>query len=274
MNEKAKLAVLKGILRRYRRVLIAFSGGVDSTLLLNIAGAELGRSNVLAVTAHSPTYPAGEMAYARKMAASCGVRHVILTTHETDDERFLANPPQRCFHCKMELFAQLSRLAEAERFPFILDASNADDVQDFRPGRQAGKEFNIQSPLIEAGMTKQDIRRLSRWMGLDSWNKPANPCLASRVPYGTRITPEILTLIDRSEKYLKKLGFETVRVRFHHQLARIEVDSSQLARITSPTIRDRIQRHFKKLGWIWVTVDLRGYRTGSLNEALAPASNR
>lgn len=258
-----KMEKLDSILKRMDAVLIAFSGGVDSTFLLKAAAEVLPKDKILAVTAVSATYPEQELLFARKMAKQLGVRHKIITTHELKDKRFILNPVNRCYFCKDELFLRLKNLARESGLKFVIDASNISDRADFRPGALAKKKRKIRSPLQEAGLTKKDIRFLSRRAGLSTWNKPALACLASRIPYGTKITPRLLKRINRTECFLVARGFKQVRVRDYGTSCRIEVLKKELPRLIS--LRNRIVDKFKKLGYNYVTVDLEGYRTGSMN---------
>jgi uncharacterized protein len=266
-NAHTRLVRLQEILRGMGSVLIAYSGGVDSTFLMKVAADALGR-NVLAVTAVSPTYPQEEHDRACALARSLGVRHTSIFTDELADPTFASNPPDRCYHCKRELFRKLREIAAREGLKVIADASNTDDLSDFRPGRKAAVEAGIRSPLIEAGLNKNDIRLLSKEMGLETWDKPSAACLASRLPYGEEITPAKLQRVDAAEKLLRDLGFGQVRVRSHGDLARIEVEPDSVARLASPETRAAVTVELKKLGFTYVTLDLLGYRTGSLNEAL------
>ena len=284
-----KLARLQGILRDMQSVLIAYSGGVDSTFLLKVAADTLGDTMprsvptcVLAVTAVSPTYPHEEHDLACAMARSLGVRHISILTNELADPTFSANPPDRCYHCKKELFRKLREIARREGMRFTADASNADDLSDYRPGRKAAIEAQIRSPLIEAGLAKKEIRLLSKEMGLETWDKPSAACLASRLPYGEPITPEKLQRVGAAEKLLRELLGDTmqhsvpiqVRVRSHENVARIEVESEALQQLASPEMRVKVTSELKKLGFTYVTLDLLGYRTGSLNESLPPPRRR
>lgn len=262
-----ELENLRAILRRMGRVLIAYSGGVDSTFLLRVASNVLG-DQVLAVTAASPTYPTEELEQAATLCRSLGVKQTIVTTNELADPKFRANPPERCYHCKKELFGTLQRLAEQQGIGYVLDASNADDCSDFRPGRTAAKELGVSSPLVEAGLGKAEIRALSRELGLPTWNKPAMACLASRFPYGEKITSDKLTSIEQAESFLRQSEFGNVRVRAHGDLARIEVAPDMVHRLTEPGLSAELVARFKELGFAYVTVDLQGYRTGSMNEVL------
>jgi len=262
-----KLEKLREILLKMERVLLAYSGGVDSTFLLKVASDVLG-ANVLAVTAVSSTYPEEEYRRACEIAQSMGVRHITIKTEEMGDPNFHSNPPERCYFCKKELFRKMQEIADRESITFILDATNADDRSDYRPGRTAAKEAGVRSPLTEIGMTKDEIRTFSRKMDLPTWNRPAEACLASRFPYGESITPDRLKQVERAERFLRRLGFEQVRVRFHNNLARIEVDPLRVHELLDAEQRKMILIEMKRLGFVYVTVDLEGYRTGSMNEVL------
>ena len=251
-----------------RSVLIAYSGGVDSAFLLKVAHDVLGE-RVVAATALSPTYPHGEMEEAKETAGALGARHVIVTTDELSDPIFTRNPIDRCYWCKKELFSKLTAVAEKHGLDYVLDGSNRDDTSDFRPGMKAAEEFGVRSPLREAGLGKEDIRRLSKEMGLKTWDKPALACLASRFPYGTEITGERLKVIDAAEAFLRSLGITQVRVRHHNDIARIEVPADEIGRLTREESRQKVIQGLKGLGYRYVTVDLEGYRTGSMNPRAA-----
>lgn len=248
--------------------LVAFSGGVDSTLLLWEARQALG-DRVLAVTASSETYFPEEIAAAERLASAFGVAFRLIETAELDNEEFAANPANRCYYCKRELFADLAGIARREGLGAVLDGTNADDVRDHRPGRQAAAELGVRSPLLEAGLTKADIRALSRARALPTWDKPALACLASRFPYGRRITRPELKRVAAAEQFLHQLGFSQLRVRNHGEVARIEVAPEDLGRLL--VARETVAAHLEGLGFTYVAMDLKGYRSGSMNETLKGA---
>jgi uncharacterized protein len=260
-----KAARLEANLRPLRKVVVAFSGGVDSTFLLAVLSKDPERK-VLAVTALSSTHPQQEQAEARGLARLFSAEHREISGDEIHLEGFRTNPPDRCYHCKKHLFAKIEAIRRQEGYEVVLDGSNADDLSDFRPGLRALQELEVRSPLQEAGLTKDEIRALSREMGLRTWNKPSLACLASRIPYGTEITQEALTRIDRCEAFLLERVQGSVRVRYHGDLARIEVAPEAIPLLVEE--REVLVRFFKEQGFAYVTLDLEGYRTGSMNEVL------
>jgi len=263
----SKLDKLKSILGDMESVLVAYSGGVDSTLLLKVSKDVL-KDKVIAVIAMSDTYPQEEFESAQKLAQAFGVATLVIETNELKDERFLSNSKERCYYCKLELFSKLKEIAHKKGLKHVIDGSNYDDRSDFRPGNKAKKELGIRSPLEEASLRKQEIRELSKEVGLPTWDKPSLACLASRIPYGTRITKNNLRMIGEAEKYIRNLGFKQVRVRHHGHIARIEVSKDSIARIMNDGLMDNISKALEKIGYMYVTLDLKGYRTGSLNEVL------
>jgi len=263
------LSKLQQRLKHLKNVLIAFSGGVDSAFLLKVAVDTLGKDNVFAVIAKSPTYPDSEVGEAVEMCEKLGVVRRVIETEEFEDENFVKNPKERCYFCKKELFTKLLDIAKKENIPHVLDGSNYDDKSDYRPGAKAKKELGIQSPLMDLGFTKQMIRDESKKLGLPTWDKPSYACLSSRIPYGTRITQDILNKIEAGEKFLRSLGFKQVRARHHGNLVRIELDQLVL----SEELINKIAKEFEKLGYTYVTLDLKGYRTGSMNEILPISSS-
>ncbi len=263
---------LKTLLLDLRKILVAFSGGVDSTFLLRTARDLLGNDNVLAVTAVSATTSRQEQRDARKYADIFGVEHLMIKTNELDIPEFVQNPPDKCYLCKKHRFGSLVKIAREKGFDVVADGENADDYLDFRPGTLAAKELGIRSPLREAGLTKQEIRQLSKEFGLPSWNKPSYACLASRIPYHEIITEEKLNQVDKGEEFLRDLGFlPQLRVRHHGNTVRIELDEKDIGKMVQDDIRDGIVKYFKSLGFAYVTIDLEGYSMGSLNREIDEA---
>ena len=262
-----KEAALDLALRELPSLIVAYSGGVDSAYLACAAHRALG-SNVLCVTADSPSYPERHRAIARRVAAQVGFNHLVIQTSEMARPEYRANPANRCYYCKHELYTHLSAIARERGIPVIADGSNADDRGDYRPGRQAAREFGVRSPLDDAGLTKEDIRELSRRAGLPTWNEPASACLSSRIPYFSEVTDEKLRMIERAETVLRDLGFRICRVRHHDTIARLELGRDEIARALDPAMAGTIDRELRAIGYAHVTVDLRGYRLGSLNDAL------
>ncbi len=264
-----KLERMRAILRSLGRVAVAFSGGVDSTFVLKVAVDTLGRANVLAVTGASDSVAAAEMDDAQRLAAAIGAEHIIIPTYEFEDANYLANPANRCYYCKTELYTRMAEVLAPRGEFTILNGTNADDLGDYRPGLTAASEHSVRGPCAEVGLTKAEIRILSAEMGLPTHDKPAAPCLSSRVQYGEQITPEKLRMIEHGEAFLRTLGLRECRVRHHDKLARIEVPADQIARLAAPDVRSKIDTAFRAIGYLYVTLDLRGFRSGSMNEVIA-----
>ena len=258
---------LQAILAGYRSVLIAFSGGVDSAYLAIAARAALG-DRALAVTADSPSYPDSHRQLALSIAGDFGFAHEMIHTDELERPEYRANPANRCYYCKDELYSRLAALAAERGLAVVVDGNNADDRGDYRPGRQAAREHGVRSPLDEADLTKDDIRELARQAGLESWNEPASACLSSRIPYGTEVSDDKLRQIEQAETAVRDLGFRVFRVRHHDTVARLEIARSEMARALDPDINTQLVTALKALGYQYVSLDLQGYRLGSLNEAL------
>src|SRR5215218_4818852 len=267
-----RLRELEAIIAPYGSALVAFSGGVDSSLALAVAARALPGGKVLAVTSNNETYLPSELDLARDFAASLGVEHLVVNTRELDDPNYASNPANRCYFCKSTLYSDLKTLAEERGFGCVMDGANKDDEGDYRPGRKAAKELGVVSPLSVAGLTKAEVRGLAKHLGLPVWDKPALACLSSRFPYGEEITPDKLAQVARAEEFLRSRGFSQVRVRHHGEIARLEVGPEELERAFAE--REEISANLKEAGFLYVTLDLVGYTPGSLNAALKRPSKK
>lgn len=262
----AKLKLLEDSLLNMEAVLVAYSGGVDSSLLLKVASST--SIKVLAVTAASPIHPECETQAAKILARGMGVPHLVITTDIIQNINFYTNPPDRCYFCKKELIANLKKLVAEYNLKEIVDGTNAEDAGDFRPGTRAAREYGVRSPLQEAGLTKNEIRQLAKYLGLPNWNKPAKACLASRIPYGEIITPAKIKQVKSAENYLHHLGLKEVRVRHHGTIARLEVNPKCFPLLTEASVRKGLVNYFHSLGFTYIALDLEGFRSGSLNAVL------
>ncbi|MCT4596447.1 MAG: ATP-dependent sacrificial sulfur transferase LarE [Vallitalea sp.] len=267
MELNQKYENLKNLISDLGSVAIAFSGGVDSTFLAKVCEDVLG-DKAIVVTATSSTYPQREFKESKQLATDIGIKQIVIESEETEIEGFSSNPPNRCYYCKHELFSKVKKVADENNVKYILDGSNYDDIGDFRPGMHAAKELGVISPLKQVELTKDDIRVLSKKLGLPTWEKPAFACLSSRFPYGEEITPKKLSMVDKAEEYLRGLGFNQFRVRHHGKIARIEIEVSEMHKFLELDF-GMVSKELKKIGFIYVTLDLTGYRTGSMNEVLS-----
>ncbi|MBU3185822.1 ATP-dependent sacrificial sulfur transferase LarE [Clostridium estertheticum] len=268
MELEMKFQKLKDSIQGLKSVAIAYSGGVDSTFLLKVAADVLG-NKVIAITAKSTTYPEREFKEAVKYIEDIGAKHIVIISEELEIEGFAKNPIDRCYFCKKELFSKVRKVADDNNINAVLDGSNADDVSDYRPGMKAANELRVISPLKDAFLTKDNIRELSKRLGLPTWNKPAFACLSSRFPYGNEITVEKLSMVERAEQFLLDLGFRQIRVRHHGDIARVEVNAEERNKFFSTEMMDKVANELKSIGFKYVTLDLLGYRTGSMNEVLS-----
>ncbi|MDI6744925.1 MAG: ATP-dependent sacrificial sulfur transferase LarE [Thermodesulfovibrionales bacterium] len=262
----SKLEKLIGILKQMESAVLAYSGGVDSTLLLK--AIQLSGIKALAVTAVSETMPENDLLFSKKMCEETGIKQRVIKTEELSAENFAKNPHDRCFYCKDELFSKIREIADDKGYRFVLDGSNLDDTADWRPGRKAALNHSVRSPLIEAGMDKKEIREISHGLNLPSWDKPSSPCLASRFPYGERITGEALKQVAEAEGFLRSLGFKEFRVRHHGDVARIELKEEDMAMALKPKTRKAIAKKLKSIGYKFVVLDMEGFRSGRMNEGI------
>jgi uncharacterized protein len=268
LNIEEKLSKLRTVVSKLESVVVAFSGGVDSTLVAKVCHDVL-KDKSMAVTARSETYPDFEFKEAQALASQIGIKHLVVDTSELAIEGFANNPPERCYFCKTELFGKLKEIAGEQGFLNVADGANLDDTQEFRPGLKASKELNVRSPLKEAGLAKKDIREVSKLLNLSNWDKPAYACLSSRFPYGQPITEEKISMVSEAERYLRVLGLIQFRVRHHETIARIEVLPEDIHILTNSPVREELTIRFKEIGFTYVTLDLAGYRSGSMNEVLS-----
>lgn len=273
MTAEEKLEILKKNLEELESVVVAYSGGVDSTFLLKVAHDVLG-DNAIAVTARSSTYPEREFNEAREYIKKIGAKHIVIVSEELDIEGFSKNPSNRCYYCKKELFTKIKNIAKENNINAVLDGANYDDIGDYRPGMIAARELEVRSPLKEAGFTKNDIREISKKMNIPTWNKPSFACLSSRVPYGQEITQSKLSMIEKAEQLLLDLGFRQIRVRHHGDIARIEVSPEERMKFFDTSVMDKVAKELKGYGFKYVTLDLLGYRTGSMNEVLSNSEKK